>query len=149
MNYVGVPIYKEVPTTKQIGELHLFRTVPQLRQNLTFLDFNTLLTRSIDFLIGFLLSVDISKRSLALTRLVNSPDHKDKQDLIFALKESCMWTLGREFMIGSDAKHSTKFHFDDLNMFVETMRLALHENKEWTVEHLEEFIHRVKIYADR
>jgi hypothetical protein len=78
MNYVGVPIYKEVPTTKQIGELHLFRTVPQLRQNLTFLDFNTLLTRSIDFLIGFLLSVDISKRSLALTRLVNSPDHKDK-----------------------------------------------------------------------
>jgi hypothetical protein len=149
MNYVGVPIFKEVPATKQIGELHLFRTIPQLNQNLTFLDFNTILTRHVDFLIAFLLSVDISKRSLALTRLTNSPDQKDKQDLIFALKESCMWTLGREFMIGSDAKHSTKFHFDELNSFVETMRLALHDNPEWTVENLEELIHRIKIYADR
>ncbi len=60
-----------------------------------------------------------------------------------------MWTLGREFMIGSEAKHSTKFHFDDLNSFVETMRLALHENKDFTVENLEEFILRIKIYADR
>jgi hypothetical protein len=149
MNYVGVPIFKEVPATKQIGELHLFRTVPQLKQNLTFLDFNTVLTRHVDFLIGFLLSVDISKRSLALIRLANLPDQKEKQDLIFALKESCMWTLGREFMIGSESKHSTKFHFDDLNSFVETMRLALHENKEWTVETLEELIYRIKIYADR
>ena len=149
MNYVGVPIFKEVPVTKQIGELHLFRTIPQLKQNLTFLDFNTILTRQGDFLIGFLLSVDIAKRSLALTRLANAPDQKEKQNLIFALKESCMWTLGREFMIGSESKHSTKFHFDELNMFVETMRLALHENKEWTVESLEEFIHRIKIYADR
>ena len=31
MNYVGVPFFKEVQATKQIGELHLFRTIPQLR----------------------------------------------------------------------------------------------------------------------
>jgi hypothetical protein len=78
MNYVGVPFFKDVPVTKQIGELHLFRTIPQLKQNLTFFDFNTILTRHVDFLIGFLLSVDISKRSLALTRLANSPDQKEK-----------------------------------------------------------------------
>ena len=60
-----------------------------------------------------------------------------------------MFTLGREFQIGSESKHSTKFHFDELNNFVEAMRLALHENKHWTVEHLEEFILRVKIFADR
>ena len=60
-----------------------------------------------------------------------------------------MWTLCREFQLGSVSKHSTKFHFDELNNFVETMRLALHENKEWTVENLEEFIHRIKIFADR
>ena len=65
------------------------------------------------------------------------------------MKESIMLTLGREFQIGSVSKHSTKFHFDELTAFVETMRLALSENKPWTVEHLEEFIHRIKIFADR
>jgi hypothetical protein len=60
-----------------------------------------------------------------------------------------MWTLGREFMVGSNSKHSTKFHFDELNIFIETIRLALHENKEWKIENLEELFLRIKIYADR
>lgn len=60
-----------------------------------------------------------------------------------------MWTLGREFQLGSVSKHSTKFHFEELCNFVETMRLALHENKDWTVESLEEFILRLKAFADR
>ncbi len=84
-----------------------------------------------------------------MTRLVNTADQNEKQNIIFALKESIMWTLGREFAIGSVSKHSTKFHFDELTSFVETMRLALHENKSWTVEHLEDLIHRIKIFADR
>jgi hypothetical protein len=91
----------------------------------------------------------MAKRSLALIRIVNLPDQNDKKDLIFALKESIMYTLAREFQIGSVSKHSTKFHFDELTAFVENMRLALSENKTWTVENLEDFILRIKIFADR
>jgi hypothetical protein len=69
MNYVGVPIYKEVAGTKQIGEIMMYRTIPVLSQNLTFLDFNTILTRHVDFCIGFLITIDIEKRAKAMLRL--------------------------------------------------------------------------------
>lgn len=69
MNYVGVPFYKEVAGTKQIGEIIMYRTIPVLSQNLTFFDFNTLLTRHVDFCIGFLITIDIKKRAHALLRM--------------------------------------------------------------------------------
>lgn len=69
MNYVGVSIYKETPATKQIGQTLIFRTVPQLTSHLTFMDFNSVLSRHVDFAIALLLSVDIEKRAIALLRL--------------------------------------------------------------------------------
>ncbi len=45
-NYVGVPVAKEVAATKQIGEIHLFRTIPLITSNLSFYNFNTILTRA-------------------------------------------------------------------------------------------------------
>ncbi len=69
MNYVGVPHFKEVEGTKQIGEIHMFRTIPQLTSSLIFFDFNTIMTRHVDFCVGFLLGIDIAKRGQALLRL--------------------------------------------------------------------------------
>ena len=59
MNYVGVPLFQEVQGTKQIGEVHMYRTIPVLTQNLSFMDFNDILPKHVDFCVGFLMSVDI------------------------------------------------------------------------------------------
>ena len=69
MNYVGVPLFQEAQGSKQIGEIHMYRTIPVLTQNLSFMDFNAILPKHVDFCIGFLLSVDISKRVQALLKL--------------------------------------------------------------------------------
>jgi hypothetical protein len=66
MNYLGVPQFQEVAGTKTIGEVQIFRTIPVLTQNLTFMDFNTILTRYVDFCVGFLITIDIHKRASAL-----------------------------------------------------------------------------------
>jgi hypothetical protein len=109
MNYVGVSTYQENVATKQIGQTLLFRTVPQLTSHLTFIDFNTILTRHVDFCIGLLISTDIQKRAIALMRIAQ--EEEPKADLKFALEQSILLTLAREFEIGVKSKHSTKFFF--------------------------------------
>jgi hypothetical protein len=69
MNYVGCSFFKENPATKQIGEAIIFRTIPHITSHLMFFDFNTILTRSVDFSIGVLMSIDIKKRAIALLKL--------------------------------------------------------------------------------
>lgn len=41
--------------------------------------------------------------------------------MMFALQESLMFTLGREFEIGVNSKHSTKFQFEEFSFFVGTI----------------------------
>ena len=148
MNYVGVPLMQEVQGTKKIGEIHMYRTIPVLTQNLTFMDFNTIQARHVDFCVGFLISVDITKRAKALLKL-SQDEISPKKDLIFALQESIMFTLCREIRLGTLSKHSTKFFFDNFTALVDTFMQVLGEEKEWTVKNLEEFILRIKNYAKR
>jgi len=148
MNYLGVPLYQEVQGSKQIGEIHMYRTIPVLTQNLSFMDFNAILPKHVDFCIGFLLSVDISKRAHALLRL-SQDDECPKKDLIFALQESIIFTICREMRLGTQSKHSRKFFFDNFTALVDTFMQVLGEEKEWTVKNLEEFIFRLKNYANR
>lgn len=132
MNFIGVPQYQEVAGTKTIGEVHIFRTIPILSQNLTFMDFNTILTRHVDFCVGFLITIDIHKRAEALLRLSQS-DSTPKKDLLFALQESIMFTLCREIRLGTQSKHSRKFFFDNFTGLVDTFMHVLGEQKDWTV----------------
>lgn len=125
----------------------LFRTVPHLTSHLTFIDFNTILTRYIDFCIGLLLSVDIKKRAVALLKLAQEPD--TKSDLMFALQESILFTLAREFQIGVASKHSTKFFFQDFTEFTETITECLKREKSWSVQPLEDFFIRLKFMAKK
>lgn len=148
MNYVGVPLYQEVQGSKQIGEIHMYRTIPVLSQNLSFIDFNDILPKHVDFCIGFLLSVDISKRAHALLRL-SQDDESPKKDLFFALEESIIFTICREMRLGTQSKHSRKFFFDNFTSLIDTFIQFLGEKKEWTVKNLEEFILRLKNYANR
>lgn len=148
MNYVGVPLYQEVQGSKQIGEIHMYRTIPVLSQNLSFIDFNDILPKHVDFCIGFLLSVNISKRAHALIRL-SQDDESPKKDLFFALQESIIFTICREMRLGTQSKHSRKFFFDNFTSLIDTFIQFLGEKKEWTVKNLEEFILRLKNYANR
>jgi|LauGreDrversion4_2_1035121.scaffolds.fasta_scaffold4279185_1 hypothetical protein len=68
---------------------------------------------------------------------------------MFALTESIMFTLCREMRLGTQSKHSTKFFFDNFTLLVDTFMNVLGEQKEWTVKNLEEFILRLKFYANR
>lgn len=83
---------------------------------------------------GVLMAVDIKKRAKALVKIANLDGAAAaKPDLFFALQESIMFTLSREFQIGCSSKHSQKFHFDCFTAFVETVVNELEANKEWTV----------------
>lgn len=74
MKYVCVPLFKEVSGTSQIGQVLVFRTIPVLSQNLTFMDFNSIIMRNVDFCVGFLLTIDIKKRAETLLRLSQTPE---------------------------------------------------------------------------
>lgn len=147
MNYVGVPLFKEIPGAKQIGQVLVFRTVPLLTSHLAFLDFNTILTRHVDFCIGVLMSVDIEKRAIALLRIAQDPE--PKADLKFALEQSILLTLAREFQIGVNSKHSTKFFFQDFTEFIDVIKDCLKREKSWNVNSLEDFFLRLKLIAKR
>lgn len=112
-----------------------------------FFDFNTLLIRSVDFAVGVLISVSIKKRALALLRLAQ--EEQPRGDLLFALQESLIFTLGREFQIGVDSKHSRKFHFHQFSHFIDTVKETLEANKDWNVDKLEDFFVRLKFMAKR
>ena len=47
------------------------------------------------------------------------------------------------------SKHSTKFNFDQFTAFVDTMTGSLKSEKQWTLDNLEEFLVRVKLFAKR
>ena len=60
-----------------------------------------------------------------------------------------MFTLGREFAIGVNSKHSRKFHFDHFTGFIQGVKNSLEQNKEWNLNNLEEFLIRLGFYAKR
>jgi hypothetical protein len=68
---------------------------------------------------------------------------------MFALTESIMFTLCREMRLGTQSKHSRMFFFDNFTLLVDTFINVLDEQKDWTVKNLEEFILRLKFYANR
>jgi hypothetical protein len=60
-----------------------------------------------------------------------------------------MFTLCREIRVGTLSKHSTKFFFDNFTHLVDTFIQVLGDEKDWTVKNLEDFILRLKNYANR
>jgi len=68
---------------------------------------------------------------------------------MFALQESLMFTLGREFEIGVDSKHSTKFHFEEFSFFIGAIQEMLEADKSLNVDSLEEFFLRIKYSAKK
>ena len=84
----------------------------------------------------------------ALLRL-SQDDECPNKDLLFSLQESIMFTICREMRFGTESKHSRKFFFDNFTALVDTFMQVLGEEKEWTVKNLEEFILRIKNYANR
>lgn len=68
---------------------------------------------------------------------------------MFALQESLMFTLGREFEIGVNSKHSTKFHFEEFSFFIGAIQEMMEADKSLNVDSLEEFFLRIKYSANK
>lgn len=100
-----------------------------------------------DFAVPILNTVDIDRRTNMIIRL--SQERDIKNHFYLALEESLMYTLGREIQIGCASKHSRKFHFDDFTCFIQTIKVALKENKSLKIKGLEELFIRLRQFADK
>ena len=72
-----------------------------------------------------------------------------KEYLMFSLQESLIFTLGREFEIGVNSKHSTKFHFEEFSLFIGAVQEMLKGDKSLNIDSLEEFFLRIKYSAKK
>ena len=71
------------------------------------------------------------------------------ENLMFSLQESLIFTLGREFEIGVNSKHSTKFHFEEFSFFIGAVQEMLKGDKSLNVDSLDEFFLRIKYFAEK
>ncbi len=60
-----------------------------------------------------------------------------------------MYTLGREFQVGVNSKHSKKFHFEEFSFFIRAMKAIIEADRSLSLQSLEEFLLRVKFFANR
>lgn len=70
-------------------------------------------------------------------------------DLKFALEQSILLTLGREFQTGVNSKHSRKFFFTEFSEFIDVVKDTLKKEKTWNLNSCEDFFLRLRLMAKR
>lgn len=123
------------------------RTPPKLGSYLTFMDFNNIQQKPLEFAVAILNTIDIDKRTKMIINL--SQDKPKDYPFYMALEESLIYTLCREIKIGCESKHSRKFNFDDFTCFISTVKEQIKKEKHLQIKGLEELFLRLKYFSEK
>ncbi|CDW71365.1 UNKNOWN [Stylonychia lemnae] len=141
-SYLACTLFREGQPLKRIGQVVIMRTPPMLGQYVTFMDFNDIRSKPMDFAFALLNTVDIDKKAKIAVRVLQNIEKKNPFEL--AMQESLAFTLSREIYIGCNSKHSRKFNFDDFSCFLSVLKNQKKDADYFNPKAMEELFLRLK-----